>query len=128
MPPQKWSKYSKRSVRVDETGTRTQFYTHRIAWVLEFGSIDPDKVIRHQCDSPPCINPSHLELGSKDGNWFDRKFLDIVKAWFVERPMPKMRLPHISLWSGWELPGYEEAYERQEGFARAAVTQEARRK
>ena len=125
MPPQKWSKYSKRSVRVDETGARTQFYTHRISWVLQYGSIDPGKMIRHQCHNTLCSNPSHLLLGSAAANLFDRLYHQLVMEWFGNRQRPNVLLPHISLWPGWGLPEYQEAYERICRFAEAAVADEA---
>lgn len=41
---------------------------HRYAWERENGPIPKDMVIRHKCDNPACVNPSHLLLGTKDDN------------------------------------------------------------
>lgn len=45
---------------------------HRIAWVLSYGSIGADVVVRHKCDNPPCCNPSHMEVGTLVDNVRDR--------------------------------------------------------
>ena len=37
---------------------------HRVAWVLTNGEILEGMFICHTCDNPPCINPSHLWVGS----------------------------------------------------------------
>lgn len=42
---------------------------HRKAWELEHGLAVPDDlVVMHRCDSPSCVNPSHLVLGSQGDN------------------------------------------------------------
>ena len=38
-------------------------YAHRVAWVIANNKqIPKDMVIRHECDNPPCVRPSHLVL------------------------------------------------------------------
>lgn len=41
---------------------------HRVAWMLKNGPIPEGTLVRHRCDSPPCCNPSHLELGTQADN------------------------------------------------------------
>jgi hypothetical protein len=48
------------------------FRAHRVAFMLAFGKIPKDKVIRHKCDNPACYNPHHLESGSQADNIRDR--------------------------------------------------------
>jgi hypothetical protein len=47
---------------------------HRWAWREANGRDVPDGlVVRHKCDNPPCMNPSHLELGTHKENAQDIK-------------------------------------------------------
>ena len=43
--------------------------THRVAWELTHqAKVLPGHVVRHDCDNPPCCNPSHLRLGTHADN------------------------------------------------------------
>jgi hypothetical protein len=44
---------------------------HRVAWQLENGS-PGDLCVLHRCDNPPCVNPSHLFIGTQLDNIRDR--------------------------------------------------------
>lgn len=41
---------------------------HRIAYVLAKGTIPASRVVMHACDTPACINPDHLSLGTDQDN------------------------------------------------------------
>lgn len=55
-----------------------QKLVHRVSKYL-FGHMtkeqfnDPNCVVMHTCDNPPCLNPYHLELGTQKDNIADRK-------------------------------------------------------
>ena len=45
---------------------------HRIAWELTHGPIPKGELILHRCDTPACVNPDHLRLGTQRDNMRDR--------------------------------------------------------
>lgn len=48
-------------------GKRT-VYAHRASWEVFRGAVPSGTCVLHSCDNPPCINPSHLFLGSRIDN------------------------------------------------------------
>lgn len=43
------------------------FYAHRISYFLAYG--EPGiKMVCHECNNPPCVNPKHLYLDTQQGN------------------------------------------------------------
>lgn len=44
---------------------------HRIAYLIYNGVIEESKVVRHSCDNPKCVRPSHLLLGTHLDNMQD---------------------------------------------------------
>lgn len=46
--------------------------SHRVSWVLHFGSIPIGLQVLHSCDNPLCVRPSHLFLGTTQDNTQDR--------------------------------------------------------
>lgn len=62
---------------------------HRIAWQLFNGRIPDGAWVLHRCDTPACVNPSHLFLGDRVANMRDmaKKGRQVFQAnpWKVRR-------------------------------------------
>lgn len=49
-------------------GKRKVEYAHRASWNLFNGEIPKGMFICHHCDTPACVNPNHLFIGSAKDN------------------------------------------------------------
>jgi len=45
---------------------------HRWLFALLHGAVADDEVVRHKCDNPRCVNPTHLEIGTYADNTRDK--------------------------------------------------------
>lgn len=48
-----------------------RFLAHRVAYAVTHGATPAGLVVRHDCDTPCCVNPSHLKLGTQADNMID---------------------------------------------------------
>jgi hypothetical protein len=52
-------------------GGRRKVLAHRAAYEDKRGPIPEGKSVRHRCDTPACVNPAHLSVGSHKDNMND---------------------------------------------------------
>lgn len=51
-----------------------RYYAHRLAWFAHTGELlEPATQILHDCDNPPCCEPSHLFTGTPATNMADMR-------------------------------------------------------
>lgn len=48
-------------------------YAHRMSWMMFMGEIPNGLWVLHHCDTPCCVNPNHLFLGTHQDNRDDCK-------------------------------------------------------
>jgi hypothetical protein len=53
-------------------GDRLHQRAHRISWMFHNGEIPDDLLVLHHCDTPACVNPGHLYLGTPQDNMDDK--------------------------------------------------------
>lgn len=52
-------------------GPRTSIKAHRLSYELHKGRIPPGLKVLHSCDTPCCVNPAHLRVGTDKDNKLD---------------------------------------------------------
>jgi hypothetical protein len=48
------------------------FRAHRMSLMILGAKIQPEKIVKHNCHNPPCVNPEHLEISTQKENIADQ--------------------------------------------------------
>lgn len=54
-------------------GSTKTYLAHRVMWEIENGKIPEGKFVCHHCDTPSCVNPHHMFIGTQKDNMRDAK-------------------------------------------------------
>ena len=68
-------------------GSRKKLYAHRVSFEIHKGQIPDGMCILHRCDTPLCVNPNHLFLGTQAENLQDMSNKD--------RRYTKLKAPEV---------------------------------
>lgn len=77
---------------------------HRVSYEAHNGPIPDGMVVRHACDTPSCINPNHLLVGTQQDNANDREIRGRRNVWgervgtakLTEREVQEIRSSDLS--------------------------------
>ena len=66
-------------------GHRVRIRAHRFAWLMSRGPIAGTLEVCHHCDTPTCVNPAHLFLGTHQENHLDSVRKGRKRAWGLQK-------------------------------------------
>jgi len=55
-------------ITVYENSKQRFYFVHKVSFEWEYGEISEGSIIRHKCDTPLCVRPSHLVVGTQQQN------------------------------------------------------------
>ena len=65
-----WTAYVRNRYGAFRIGSKVK-QAHRVAWEMKHGTIPEGMNICHRCDTPTCVNPDHMFIGTQKDNMQD---------------------------------------------------------
>ena len=93
--------------KVELTIHSKKVFAHRLAYTLAHGAIPPGLFVCHTCDTPPCVWPDHLFLGTQKENMQDM----VRKGRYGSRVLPSGENHHNSRLTWAQVDAIRAAYE-----------------
>jgi len=94
---------------------------HRVSWQLYRGEIPEEMCVLHRCDTPLCVNPDHLFLGTHRDNNLDMRAKRRERPPFGERHW-NVKLTSDQVREIRETVGTQAAIARQFGVAQSQIS------
>ena len=67
-----WDRYCKPDGYGHMRSHGKKILAHRASYIAYHGPIPDGMIVRHKCDTPQCVNPEHLVVGTAQDNSNDR--------------------------------------------------------
>jgi hypothetical protein len=82
---------------ISQGGVGKWIYAHRLAWMELGGAIPRGKHLCHRCDTPNCVRPDHLYVGTPSDNMRDKMARGRLPVgtghWYHRNPIKGFRHP-----------------------------------
>lgn len=95
--------------------------SHRVSYEIAHGPVADDALVCHSCDTPACVNPAHLWLGSHADNHADRNAKGRQAR--GDRNGSRTRPERLKRGAEWAKRNKPESIARGERIARAKLTE-----